>query len=586
MAVKDILNTIFNVTSDGKTPKRLSTFIDDSSDDSSSSKFAWMANSIKLDYERRSRYRDYENMDEGSIIIQSALDIYAQEASPYDERRGATVWITSSDKKVKEILNELFDRIELEDKIFSIFRDLAKYGEVGRFLPQVKAKKSVSDGETVRPNSKIEAVTSQEFVGVYALEEVPFLEVEPLFDKGRLVKFIIGQDERKPWEFFYTKLRTHSRTLFAGDQAISHPMAMIEPIRKHWKMLRILETALSVHRISRAPGQRTFYIDTTGLTPQQAQQLTESYRRRYKRNVYVNQAEGQMEITLNLSAMTEDMFWPTTKDNNSRIEVNNSGFDVRAIEDVKYFREQVIMGTGIPPEYLGLSASGGSLFDRNLTQKDVKFSNKVRPLQRAVLQGLYTLCQIELALNNIDIEEVEFDVHMSKISYLAEMQKVTVLTEAVNMVKKLQELGQLFGIQNDQKWLTFMMSVTKSFIGDAIGLDEISGLDKMIKPASAVDVPIDGSKADVEPKKDDTAISNVSGASESTVTESMTELAEVYGYALAEEISSILGPFTESNSVSRYKSSKITTVIPDDWKHEALLFPDRPKEDTDTDEEA
>ncbi len=573
----EALKTIFAPVDGGKEPEDLSEFLPDTRG-GSSGQYSWMYEALKVDYDRRVRYKDYEDMEE-SVLISAALDLYADGATPYDTRRKATAWVTvkgGDDKKeAQDILDEAFDRWEMEDRIYSLTYDLAKYGEVGKFLPS--KKKRVSD------SGKPKKDDDDNFVGVYALEDVPFLEVEPIFDKGRLQYFRVGKDERKPWEFFYTRLRTKTRTYFAGDQVISSPMSMTEGARRHWRMLRIMETALSIARVSRGMGSRTFYVDNTGLGPNETRVLLEWYRRKFKRNVFISQTENKFDMNVNLISAADDIFWPTNKDNSSRIEYNNNNFDVRAIEDIKYFREQVMIALKVPPEYLGLDAGG--LFDKGLAQKDVKFAHMIRKLQRAMLQGITTLCQIELALHGLDPETIEFEVGMAPISYLEELQKVEVLQKATDMSKSLLVLGESLGIAGEKVWLDYMIDTIVGFVGETLGMSDIKDLKKLAKP------PSDPTKvASIPTSTTDTPSISASDENFHRVVEQEEDklsgtLTEIYGPRLATGLADRLGEILEQtmSEASSLNSKSVKTVfdgpIVEGWDSPALNI--KPTDDKD-----
>lgn len=560
----NVLKTIFSPQ--GGRPKGLTKFDDKQVGYESSSQYSWLNDALKLDYERHIRYQDYEEMDESSVLVSTSLDTYADDATPYDTRKKKTIWVTSKDKKAQKTLDELFERIELEDLVYTHLRDLAKFGELIKFLPSKGIKSGAKQDDQAPSDSKQEKKGDDDkkdtsFAGIYSMEEVPSAEVEPVYEYGKLTGFKVRQGKEKeyePWEFFYTRLRTKQRTSYAlGGTVISTPLSMIESARRNWKILRVMETAMAISRVTKSPGIRTFYIDTTGLSANEARVLTEWYRRRYKRNIYINQGGHQFDVTLNLTSIADDIFWPTTKESASRIDVSGANADVRAIEDIKYFREQLIMSLKVPPEYLGVDRGGGGMFDRQLSQKDVKFARAIRKLQRSYLQGVTTLCMIELALHGMSPEDVEFEVHMGTISYLEELQKVEVLNQAVAMVGNLTKIGDSLGISKTPEWLSYIVDVVVSFLGDSIGMAELKNLRQTVL-ANIDNIPDAADRADSGTKggaHDDDIIGDLSGGTPEEVADRKFMLLEsALGHKLASELASRI--FLPAGSLTATMSSR------------------------------
>src|ERR1039458_3089663 len=89
-----------------------------------------MTTFTQLSYDRLVRYNDYDAEDEGSPEIAAALSLYATEATPQDVRHKRVVWVQSDDKDAEKKLNNMVERLGLEEKSWGYARNLAKYGDM------------------------------------------------------------------------------------------------------------------------------------------------------------------------------------------------------------------------------------------------------------------------------------------------------------------------------------------------------------------------------------------------------------------------------------------------------------------------
>jgi hypothetical protein len=183
-----------------------------------------------IQYDRVTKYRDYDRMDQSSTECQTALDIYAEEASQPDSKVGLRVWVESKDKEMADELNGMFQRIRLEAKAWGIYRNIAKYGDCFEYL--LLGSYGVHDIQFIHP-SRVERVQED---GLLGFKSSDLSGVVPMDNKTNLFK---------PWDF------VHFRVM-AYDQESVYGRSFMESLRKVWKQLSMLETMIVIFRISKA----------------------------------------------------------------------------------------------------------------------------------------------------------------------------------------------------------------------------------------------------------------------------------------------------------------------------------------------
>ncbi|SVC40820.1 uncharacterized protein METZ01_LOCUS293674, partial [marine metagenome] len=186
---------------------------------------------------RRVLFDDYEGMDQDPILS-SALDIYADECTVRNEF-GNILEINSTNDNIQEVLSNLFyDILNIDFNLWPWIRNLVKYGD--HFM-----KLDISEKYGIVNVNPISA---------YEMERVEEFDT----DIQRPVMFYHeGEGQRHEYENYEI---AHFR-LLSDTNFLPYGKSMVEAARKIWKQLTLMEDAMLIHRIMRAPEKRVFKID-------------------------------------------------------------------------------------------------------------------------------------------------------------------------------------------------------------------------------------------------------------------------------------------------------------------------------------
>ena len=381
---------------------------------------------MELSSTRIKKYKDYRDMGEDTLIS-GALDIYADESCQMSPIHHATCWVNSRNQKVSVELTRMLDRIDIEDYIFGISRYLAQFGD--NFIRPLAS-----------PNK-----------GVVGIEFMEAEDVERLVDKySRLTGYRVapfGDRPFAPWDMVQFRIMSRTQTVRQGGSV--YGTSMLENGRRTWRQLTLLEDVLVIYRLEIAGRHRIFYIDVGGVSHDQALALTRRYQRYFGKKQYFNPDNGEWTSRFNPLNLTADIFWPIRKDSNSRIDYLGVDPNVTGVVDIEYFRDKLFAALKIPKAYIGLDSYSSVKY--GLAQIDVTFGRAVKRLQRAVINGLTRLCQIHLALIGVDPlrPENQFMLQMMSPSTLDEQQRMEAMDLSLNLAQKLQEMGQLLGVEQE-----------------------------------------------------------------------------------------------------------------------------------------
>ena len=365
-------------------------------------------------------FSDYEAMDLDPILA-SALDIYSDESTMKNEN-GDILDIRSDNEQVREVLHNLFyDVINIEFNLWPWIRSMNKYGDF--FLKLDIAEKYGVVG--VEPMSPY-AVSREEGVNPDLPHEVTF-NVE---DGNKTTSYNKNQNTLKNYEVAHFRMLTDSNFLPYGK-------SMIEAARKIWKQLTLMEDAMLIHRIMRAPEKRIFKIDIGNIPPAEVDNYMQGLINKMKKTPYIDQNSGEYNLKFNMMNMMEDFYLPVRGgDSGTQIE-SLSGMEYNAIDDVEYLRNKMMAALRIPKAFLG--------YDENiegkatLAQEDVRFARTIERIQRIVLSELTKIAIVHLYTQGFDKEDlVGFELDLTNPSIVYEQEKVALWNEKISLAESMK----------------------------------------------------------------------------------------------------------------------------------------------------
>ena len=350
-------------------------------------------------YDRMARYSDFSEM-EYTPEIASALDIYSEESVSSDES-GKTLHIYSDNSKIQQILTELFyDTLNVEFNMSSWVRNLVKYGDCFLFN-DVHPKHGVINAYPL-PISEIE-------------REEGFDPNDPMAVRFRWVTQ--GNQVLENWQV------SHMR-LLGNDAFLPYGSSVLEPARRIWRQMILLEDAMLVHRIVRAPDRRVFYIDVGNVPPEEVANYMEQAQTSLKRSSIVDKQTGRVDLRYNPLSIDEDYFIPV-RGGDSGTKIDNVGGQTIAGEtqDVEYIQKKLFAALKIPKAYLGYDEGLGA--KATLSQEDIRFSRTIARIQRTVLSEMNKIAIVHLYCNGFSSEDLlDFKLMLSNPSTIAQQQKL------------------------------------------------------------------------------------------------------------------------------------------------------------------
>lgn len=143
---------------------------------------------------------------------------------------------------------------------------------------------------------------------------------------------------------------------FIADGVVIHN-SMIEGGRRVWKQLSLMEDAMLIHRIMRAPEKRIFYTDIGNIPPAEVDNYMQKMMDKMKKVPYMDEQSGEYNLRFNLQNMVEDYYIPVRGgDSGTKIDTLG-GMEWTGTDDVEYLRNKLMAALKIPKPFLGYDES-------------------------------------------------------------------------------------------------------------------------------------------------------------------------------------------------------------------------------------
>jgi hypothetical protein len=364
--------------------------------------FSGLSNKVLYQRNKQVRYTDFEQM-EYMPEIASAIDIYADEITT-STAFNPLVNIDCQNREIKDIVSTLlYNVLNVESNLFGWSRSMCKYGDYYLYL-DIDDKMGITNAIPL------------------PVREIERIEGTDPTNPNYIQYFWQGAEGNKGVTFENWQI-SHFRVL-GNDKYVPYGTSVLEPSRRIWRQLTLLEDAMMAYRIVRSPERRVFYIDVGNIAAEDVEQYIEQVKTQMKRNQVVDEDSGRVDLRYNAMSVDEDYYIPVRgASNNTRIETLAGGQFTGDIDDVNYLRDKLFSALKVPKAYLAQSDAQED--KTTLSQKDIRFARTIQRLQRVVVAELEKIAIIHLyTLGYRDSDLLSFKLSLNNPSKIAELQEL------------------------------------------------------------------------------------------------------------------------------------------------------------------
>jgi hypothetical protein len=414
--------------------------------------------------------KDHENFCTDSVVMHNCQK----------NEKGNAFTISCKDSEVSKELEFLcFNRsmLNLNRKIWQMTKRLCIFGD--GFYELITNMDSPKDGilkiQELPPDSMFKIVTTKgKLVEYQQSKEGPDYQS---LTRGNITQSSDLELQQStsirfaPQQIIHIYLGEDRKTFFPYGQSL------IEPARGPAHQLRLMEDAMLVYRLSRAPERRVFYVDVGQLPPFKAEAFVDRMKDQFrKKKVGTNAGTGAnaVEERWHAPAADEDYWIPIRPNANTRVETLPGAQNLGEIDDALYFRNKLFTALNFPKNYFNNEDPGATRI--TLSAQDARFARMVERIQSSIEDGILEICERHLEMRGFPFESFEdLKIEMTPPSAWKELSEAEILNNRINAVTTLK--GSL--VMSDFDLLTKFMKLSEEDAERVISRNKIQKLEEL-----------------------------------------------------------------------------------------------------------
>ena len=236
------------------------------------------------------------------------------------------------------------------------------------------------------------------------------------------------------------------------DQNRGHVLSYLHKAIKPVNQLRMIEDALVIYRISRAPERRIFYIDVGNLPKIKAEQYLKDVMNRYRNKLVYDASTGEIRDDRNHMSMLED-FWLPRREGGRGTEITTlpGGSNLGEIDDIEYFKKKLYRSLNVPISRLEAEAGFSLGRSTEITRDELKFTKFVQRLRKRFTALFTDILKTQLILKGVitleDWKKMNQHIQYDFLhdGHFAELKKAELLEDRINALGNIESyIGTFF----------------------------------------------------------------------------------------------------------------------------------------------
>jgi hypothetical protein len=432
---------------------------------------------------RVERYMQYDTMDMDSEV-NAALDILAEFCTDKDKENSTPFHFffrkqpTSTETKLlKEGLQKWVKQQQFENRIFRIVRNAFKYGDVF-FLrdpetkkllyidPQKVTKIIVNESEGKKPEQYVIKDINFNFVNLVATTPHNTANTSPSGTSsyttgGGFGRGMVGGVAQTTGSRFSTEQNevtvdaehiVHISLSEGLDQNYPFGNSLLESVFKVYKQKELLEDAIIIYRIQRAPERRIFYVDVGNMPAHMAMSFVEKVKNEIQQRRIPSSTGGGtsvMDSSYNPLSTNEDYFFPQTAEGRgSKVETLPGGTNLGEITDLRYFTNKLFRALRIPSSYLptSIDESPAAVADGKVGTayiQELRFNKYCERLQSNIVESFDKEFKLWVQQNGYNIDPSLYELKFNPPQNFAAYRQAELDTTRVALFSQTMQIPHL-----------------------------------------------------------------------------------------------------------------------------------------------
>ena len=413
----------------------LTSIFSDESTDRISKKILTYLSNIETSNDREEKYAkvdNYLNFPE----VDGVLDIYVNESlmNGIDDK---TVNVYSANKKVMDIVNDLFYRIGIEDKAYEIIKNFIAYGDEFYEIVFSKSLKKITSINRI-PRQFVGRSERNGVLQYFFIKDTNTVKNTNNFSYNfNLAYGQVEKEDRKkiePFRILHWKI----------PSAVNDPYgkSILESIFTVIEELKMMEQSLLIARITRAPERRIYNVNVGQAQGEKGIAYAREIVSRLKKKRILDSSNNKdLELMTDIMGSVEDIVIPKRiGEEPSTVDTLAQLNDPGQLADIEFIRDRLFAGIGIPRQYLFDDTFANA--NTNLSNKNIQFAKRARRIQKFFIYNLYKLAIIQLRLLNVNPRFYkDLTITMNNPSNIDEREKVETENARWGLISAMKSLN-------------------------------------------------------------------------------------------------------------------------------------------------
>ena len=419
-----------------------SIFSDDNVDRIGKKILTYLSN-IETSQDREEKYAkvdNYLNFPE----VDGVLDIYVNETlmSGIDEK---TINVYSSNKKVMDIVSDLFYRLGIEDKAYEIIKNFIAYGDEFYEIVFSKNLKKITNINRI-PRQFVGRTERNGVLQYFFIKDTNNVKNTNNFSYNFNLSYnqVEKEDKKKiePFRILHWKI----------PSAVNDPYgkSILESIFTVIEELKMMEQSLLIARITRAPERRIYNVNVGQAQGEKGIAYAREIVSRLKKKRILDASNNKdLELMTDIMGSIEDIVIPKRiGEEPSTVDTLPQLNDPGQLADIEFIRDRLFSGIGIPRQYLFDDTFANA--NTNLSNKNIQFAKRARRIQKFFIYNLYKLAIIQLRLLNINPKFYkDLTITMNNPSNIDEREKIETENTRWGLISSMKSLNAEKVFYND-----------------------------------------------------------------------------------------------------------------------------------------
>jgi hypothetical protein len=446
--------------------------------------YTWYQRLVQGAASRITRYREYDMMD-NDVEIARALDTIAEEVIGNDPNINTPLDLVIEEEKQKEVPSTVVMTLraalrywcslhDWDNRLFSVARVTIKYGDCFFIRKQETLK-----WEYVHPKNVVAAIVDD-----HDLTKVRGWQIK------RDTK-VPNSPYNQPIGHFGSSANENTEVYAADDviwfslnddisEAAPFGESVLRAIYRAQKQKELLEDAIIIYRIQRAPERRVFYVDVGKMAPQRVQSYLEQIKNEIRQKKVPTYGGGtdQVDSVYNPHSMSEDFFFAQRPDGKgSRVETLPGGQGLGELTDLEYFQNKVFRGLRIPVSYMTEGSDGAQYSDGKVGVayiQELRFALYVGRLQGHINRVIDREFKRYLRLAGIHVDPTCFKIELPDPENFGIYRQQALDTELLNTLASasgLEGMSKRFAFKKYGQFTDEDLIVNERMLAEEKGLD-------------------------------------------------------------------------------------------------------------------